>query len=237
MTDAIEVDEALLALKVAFLVLLYLFIWLIVRSATRDLKVAPQEASSWGPTRRRASGQEIAPAPVRLVVLASPAAQAGGDGWRSRCRRTSAGRGERPPARGRRLRLEPSRPPRPAPDGLWVEDVGSTNGTYVNGARVTTARCFTPATSFASARPTCRWRVPVGLLLAAGAAGGASVRRNTNTCRPQRPFAPTQRAPRRRRNEDAFVAHPRCSPSPTEWAGQAGELASRLRQPRSRSSS
>jgi len=28
----------------------------------------------------------------------------------------------------------------PRPDGLWVEDVGSTNGTFVNGARVTTAR-------------------------------------------------------------------------------------------------
>ena len=25
-------------------------------------------------------------------------------------------------------------------DGLWVEDVGSTNGTFVNGARVTTPR-------------------------------------------------------------------------------------------------
>ena len=27
-----------------------------------------------------------------------------------------------------------------ATDGLWVEDVGSTNGTFVNGARVTTPR-------------------------------------------------------------------------------------------------
>ena len=25
-------------------------------------------------------------------------------------------------------------------DGLWVEDAGSTNGTFVNGARVTSAR-------------------------------------------------------------------------------------------------
>ena len=28
-------------------------------------------------------------------------------------------------------------------DGLWVEDVGSTNGTFVNGARVTTPRRLT----------------------------------------------------------------------------------------------
>ncbi|MBA2384035.1 MAG: FHA domain-containing protein, partial [Actinobacteria bacterium] len=28
-------------------------------------------------------------------------------------------------------------------DGVWVEDVGSTNGTFVNGARVTTARRLT----------------------------------------------------------------------------------------------
>jgi pSer/pThr/pTyr-binding forkhead associated (FHA) protein len=29
-------------------------------------------------------------------------------------------------------------------DGLWVEDAGSTNGTFVNGARVTTARLLQP---------------------------------------------------------------------------------------------
>ena len=36
----IAVDEALLVLKIAFLVLLYLFIWRIVRSASRDLRTA-----------------------------------------------------------------------------------------------------------------------------------------------------------------------------------------------------
>ena len=29
-------------------------------------------------------------------------------------------------------------------DGLWVEDAGSTNGTFVNGARVTSARLLQP---------------------------------------------------------------------------------------------
>jgi len=28
-------------------------------------------------------------------------------------------------------------------DGLWVEDIGSTNGTFVNGARLTTPRRLT----------------------------------------------------------------------------------------------
>ena len=38
-----QVDTTLLALKIAFLVLLYLFIWRIVRSAARDVR-APQES-------------------------------------------------------------------------------------------------------------------------------------------------------------------------------------------------
>ena len=32
----------------------------------------------------------------------------------------------------------------PRTDGLWVEDTGSTNGTFVNGARVTSARLLQP---------------------------------------------------------------------------------------------
>ncbi len=140
MTDAIEVDEALLALKVAFLVLLYLFIWLIVRSATRDLKVAPQESIILGPDEAARLRAEIAPRSVRLVVLASPALQQGATV--EIVVPTHVGRGAENGLRlddddfvsSRHARLDPR------PDGLWVEDVGSTNGTYVNGARVTTAR-------------------------------------------------------------------------------------------------
>ena len=44
MIGALDTEEALLALKIAFLVLLYLFIWAVVRSATRDLRSAPQES-------------------------------------------------------------------------------------------------------------------------------------------------------------------------------------------------
>ena len=45
--NEISVDEALLVLKIAFIVLLYLFIWRIVRSASRDFRTA-------APARRRA---------------------------------------------------------------------------------------------------------------------------------------------------------------------------------------
>ena len=41
----IDVDTALLVLKIAFLVLLYLFIWRIVRSASRDFRSAPAQES------------------------------------------------------------------------------------------------------------------------------------------------------------------------------------------------
>ena len=41
--DSAAVDEVLLILKIAFLVLLYVFIWRIVRTASRDLRL-PQES-------------------------------------------------------------------------------------------------------------------------------------------------------------------------------------------------
>jgi hypothetical protein len=139
-TDAIEVDEALLILKIAFLVLLYLFIWLIVRSATRDLRVAPQESIVLGAEEAERLRAELAPHPVRLVVLASPALRQGATV--EIAVPTHVGRGAENGLRlesddfvsSRHARLDPRQ------DGLWVEDVGSTNGTYVNGARVTTAR-------------------------------------------------------------------------------------------------
>ena len=56
--DSVAVDELLLVLKIAFLVLLYLFIWRIVRTASRDLRL-PQESFILAPSggRRRARVQ------------------------------------------------------------------------------------------------------------------------------------------------------------------------------------
>ena len=39
-----SVEPVLLALQAAFLVLLYIFIWRVVRTAGRDMQVAPQES-------------------------------------------------------------------------------------------------------------------------------------------------------------------------------------------------
>ena len=47
--DSVAVDEVLLVLKIAFLVLLYLFIWRIVRTASRDLRL-PQESFILAPS-------------------------------------------------------------------------------------------------------------------------------------------------------------------------------------------
>ena len=139
--ESIAVDEALLALKIAFIVLLYLFIWRIVRSASRDLRsgavqesmiISPGEAASLGlaPTRR-----------ARLVVLKSPALEAGEE-VPVDSMPVAIGRGGQNQvpldgdefASAQHARFEAKR------DGLWVEDIGSTNGTFVNGARVTTPR-------------------------------------------------------------------------------------------------
>ena len=74
-----QVETTLLALKLAFLVLLYLFIWRIVRSAARDLRL-PQESMILAPQQAAAAG--LIPQPAarelgRLVVVASPTFQDG----------------------------------------------------------------------------------------------------------------------------------------------------------------
>ncbi|MBA3244019.1 MAG: FHA domain-containing protein [Actinobacteria bacterium] len=150
--NGIEVDEALLILKIAFIVLLYLFIWRIVRSASRDFRTGgggAQESMIIAPGRSGESqAASVGPAPqtrgrtrARLVVLESPAL-ARGEEIPVDAAPVSIGRGGQNdiPLDGdefssaRHARFETRR------DGLWVEDTGSTNGTFVNGARVTTPR-------------------------------------------------------------------------------------------------
>ena len=69
---ALATDETLLILKIAFLVLLYLFIVLIVRSATKDIGEAPQESIILGASEANALRAEYGyeePTPARFVVV------------------------------------------------------------------------------------------------------------------------------------------------------------------------
>ena len=140
-----SVDEALLALKVTFLVLLYLFVWFVVRSATKGMSAgAPQESIVLPAAEASALRAAAGITPRRVVVLSSPALEAGTAIELSQTARV--GRGVENAIRldddhtvsNRHATLD-SRA-----DGLWVEDAGSTNGTFVNGARVTSARLLQP---------------------------------------------------------------------------------------------
>lgn len=141
----LDTDETLLALKVAFLVLLYLFVWLVVRSATRGLSAgAPQESIVIPAAEAAALRAAIGPPSQRVVVVQSPALKTGASFELNGA--TRIGRGAENAIRldedttvSSRHAVLDSRS-----DGVWVEDSGSTNGTFVNGARVTSARLLQP---------------------------------------------------------------------------------------------
>jgi hypothetical protein len=141
---SLAVEEALLALKILFLVLLYLFIWRIVRSATRDLRL-PQESFILAPDPGLARSPAGGAITGRLVVVKSPALDEGADLVLNSAPLT-VGRGEQNDveleadefASADHARFEPRR------DGVWLSDVGSTNGTYVNGARLERPRKLAP---------------------------------------------------------------------------------------------
>jgi hypothetical protein len=129
-------ESVLLVLKIAFLVLLYLFVWRVVRTAGRETRL-PQESfilRSGGLTGG-GIGQQINSG--RLVVADSPALEEGTE-YALDASALTIGRSQQNivPIEGdefasaRHARVEPRR------DGVWVNDLGSTNGTYVNGIRI-----------------------------------------------------------------------------------------------------
>jgi hypothetical protein len=139
---SVDVEGVLLLLKACFLVLLYLFIWRIVRTASRDLRL-PQESFVLNP--RQAAAVGLRPEPElnmgRLVVLKSTAIDENTE-FVLDSAGISIGRGGPNEVRldgddfasAQHARVEPRR------DGVWIEDVGSTNGTFVNGVRLSKAR-------------------------------------------------------------------------------------------------
>jgi FHA domain-containing protein len=139
MLASVAVETVLLLLKIAFLVLLYLFIWRIVRTASRDLRL-PQESFVLSPHAAAAAGLGAArttPRTGRLVVERSAALLPGAE-WELDSMQLTIGRGPENDialgddefASARHARVEPRR------DGVWVHDLGSTNGTFVNGAQL-----------------------------------------------------------------------------------------------------
>ncbi len=145
MTGSATVEEVLLLLKIAFLLLLYLFIWRIVRTASRDVRL-PQESFVLAPS---SSGDPVIPGSTRvrgkIVVVKSPALKEGDEHALDsapitvgRGAQNDLGLGTDEFASARHARFEPRQ------DGVWLHDLGSSNGTYVNGSRLTRPRKLAP---------------------------------------------------------------------------------------------
>ena len=146
MLASVEVQTVLLILKICFLVLLYLFIWRIVRSASRDVRM-PQESFIMGPAQAAAAGlgRQAQPIDSGTLVTVSSSAIERGTRFDLNAKAVTVGRAASNDIRiaddecasSRHARIEPRR------DGVWVEDIGSTNGTYVNGTRLARAQRLT----------------------------------------------------------------------------------------------
>ena len=146
MLASVEVQTVLLVLKICFLVLLYLFIWRIVRSASRDVRM-PQESFIMGPSQAAAQGlgREAQPVSSGALVTVRSSAIEQGTRFELNAKAITVGRAASNDIRlvndefasGTHARIEPRR------DGVWVEDIGSTNGTYVNGTRLSRAQRLT----------------------------------------------------------------------------------------------
>ena len=144
MVGSATVEEVLLLLKIAFLLLLYLFIWRIVRTASRDLRL-PQESFVLAPS----GGRPVIPSAVhvagKIVVVKSPALTQGEEHALDsapitvgRGAQNDLGLGTDEFASARHARFEPRQ------DGVWLHDLGSSNGTFVNGSRLTRPRKLAP---------------------------------------------------------------------------------------------
>jgi Inner membrane component of T3SS, cytoplasmic domain len=139
-----SVAGALLALKIAFIVLLYLFVVRVIRSAGRADKQPPsQDSMILTPGAAEAAGlhRPSSARSARLVVQRSPSLEEGGE-FALNTAPVTVGRGgqndlvldgdEFASARHARIELRG--------DGVWVQDLESTNGTFVNGSRVAGAQ-------------------------------------------------------------------------------------------------
>ncbi|HEY3578639.1 MAG TPA: FHA domain-containing protein [Gaiellaceae bacterium] len=148
MVASTGVAELLLVLKIAFLVLLYLFVVRVIRSAGSERRAPSQDSMILTPAAAAAAGLrrgKPAPRSVRLVVRRSPSLEDGAE-FPLNSAPVTVGRGGQNDlvlsgdefASARHARIEPRG------DGVWVQDLDSTNGTYVNGSRVAGAQRLDP---------------------------------------------------------------------------------------------
>jgi FHA domain len=134
--EALATDETLLILKIVFLVLLYAFILMVVRTATKDIGGAPQESIVLGAAEADAEREKLGVRPARFVAVTGPGLKKGSEieVATTTVVGRDAGAGIRldgdefASAQHARIELRNG--------GVWVEDLGSTNGTFVNGDKV-----------------------------------------------------------------------------------------------------
>jgi pSer/pThr/pTyr-binding forkhead associated (FHA) protein len=144
MVASTGVAEVLLVLKIAFLVLLYVFVVRVIRSAGREREAPSQDSMILTPAAAAAAGLGRG-TPTRrsvlLVVARSPSLEEG-RAFPLNSAPVTVGRGGQNDlvlegdefASSRHVRVEVRG------DGVWVQDLDSTNGTYVNGSRVAGAQ-------------------------------------------------------------------------------------------------
>jgi hypothetical protein len=149
MVASTGVAEVLLLLKIAFLVLLYLFVVRVIRTAGREKQEPSQDSMILTPAAAAAAGlgrgKRDRGTPtrtsVRLVVRRSPSLDEGA-AFALNAAPLTLGRGGQNDlvlegdefASSRHARIEVRG------DGAWVQDLESTNGTFVNGSRVVGAQ-------------------------------------------------------------------------------------------------
>jgi hypothetical protein len=149
------VEQALLVARIAFVILLYLFVWRVVRLSIRDVR-APAESLILSPEAVRAAGLDRMPDIPRpavpasptgvghLLVRSSPVFPAGtiilldSDVVFGRAAESDVPLAADGTVSGRHARVFRR-------DGSpYLEDLGSTNGTYVNGQPLAAERLLRP---------------------------------------------------------------------------------------------
>jgi hypothetical protein len=152
------VEQALLVARIAFVVLLYIFVWRVIRLSVRDVH-APAESLILSPEAVRAAGLDVPPAPPpapaaakapvasavgHLLVRSSPVFPPGtiilldNDVVFGRAAESDVPLTSDATVSGRHARVFRR-------DGSpYLEDLGSTNGTYVNGQPLAAERLLRP---------------------------------------------------------------------------------------------